>query len=179
MARSKFNRCGILWPVALLLLTAGCAGANRPSSTRPPDEPGAATVPPGFPGLGEDEAGGRRTRRILSRVRRDFTYGIEGLSPSGALSLIDRDRFYDYPRFEEELTIFLRSLGEMRIFIREVDVQMSGDRAIMLVDARMRFAGRLDPSRGEERSSQVTFDFERTEAGWRITEISPRSFFLP
>lgn len=165
----------------LLAAAAGCAQGGRPgSSPAGGKQGGAASLPPGWPppGIELDESGGPRVRRILSRVRREYTTGLEGLSASGALALIDRQRFYDYPRFEEELTTFLRSLGELRIFVREVDVQLTGDRAVMLVEARLVFASRLNPAQRGERRSQVTFDFQLTERGWRITEIHPRDFFL-
>lgn len=128
---------------------------------------------------GEPKAKTKSTREILTQVVRDYKQGLELLSPTAALKQIDSDRFYDYPRFEEELTIFLRSLGELRLFIREVEVEIKENRAIMIVDAEMKFARREEPRRREERIEEITFYFQRTEVGWKITEISPRAFFLP
>ena len=184
------QRQTIVWNASwsLLLLTAlvvffsGCSGAQRPSpssSSAPVEDPIGPNPVLGLPGLEDDEVGGRTLRRVLSRVRRDYTGSLEALTASGALSVVDRDQFYDYPRFEEELTRFLSELGELRLFIREVDVQMSGDHAIMVVDARMVFADRVDPTQRGERRSQVQFNFRQTDRGWRIVEINPRAFFLP
>lgn len=119
------------------------------------------------------------TRRALSRILRSFTDGLEGLSPSSLRDWVFEDQFYDFPRFEEGVTVLLRSVGEMRIYAREVNVQIEGDRAVMIVDAEMVLASRDDPGRGQRRQERVTFDFQRTPDGWRITEINPRSFFLP
>lgn len=119
------------------------------------------------------------TRRVLSRILRNFTDGFEALSPSTLRDWVDRDKFYDYPRFEEGVTVLLRSVGEMRVFTREVNVQVQGDRAVMIVEAEMALASRKDPSRSEKRRERITFDFQRTAEGWLITEINPRSFFLP
>lgn len=127
------------------------------------------------------EPGGRTpdTREVLSRVLRSFTDGFEGLSPSTVRDWVYTDKFYDFPRFEEGVTVLLRSVGEMRIFTREVSVEVKDDRAVMIVDAEMTLASRKDPSRTEKRREQITFDFQRTKDGWLITEINPRSFFLP
>lgn len=119
------------------------------------------------------------TREVLSRVLRNYKQGLESLSPSAAGKQIDADKFYDYPRFEENLTRFLESLGELRLFVREVNVQVEGDRAVMIVDAEMKFARRDKPDDGQQRNQQITFDFRRTASGWKITEINPRAFFFP
>lgn len=119
------------------------------------------------------------TRQALSRVLRNFIDGLEGLSPSSLRDWIFEDRFYDYPRFEEGVTVLLRSVGEMRVYTREVNVQIEGDRAVMIIDAEMVLSPRQDPSQSERRQTQITFDFQRTPEGWKITEINPRSFFLP
>lgn len=119
------------------------------------------------------------TREVVSRVLRNFKDGFEALSPSTLRDWVLEDKFYDYPRFEEGVTVFLRSVGEMRVFTREVNVQVEGGRAVMLVDAEMVFASRHNPAQTERRRQQITFDFQRTPEGWLITEINPRSFFLP
>lgn len=131
------------------------------------------------PKSGEPEVGTKSTREILTRVVRDYKQGLEMLSSTAALKQIDSDRFYDYPRFEENLTSFLRTLGELRLFIREVKIEIKENQALMIVDAEMKFARRDDTGGREERIEQITFYFRRTDAGWKITEISPRSFFLP
>lgn len=157
---------------------AGCSQAAKPSGSPAPvpsttgtDTPQPSSVP--------GEGGRVTTRRILSRVLREFTNSVEMLSSSGARRTIDVDRFFGYPRFEEELTVFLRSLGELRLFVREVSVQVGVNRAVMLVDAEMGFSLRRDPNQSSQRRAQIQFDFQRTEQGWKITEITPRNFFLP
>lgn len=128
---------------------------------------------------GREPARNDDTRRALSRVLRNFTDGLEGLSPSSLRDWVFEDQFYDFPRFEEGVTVLLRSAGEMRLYTREVNTQIERDRAVMIVDAEMVFASRDDPGRGVHRQERITFDFQRTADGWKITEINPRSFFLP
>ena len=118
-------------------------------------------------------------REVLSRILRSYSHGFESLNPSAVRSSIDAQRFYDYPRFEEGVTVFLRSLGELRLFTREVNVQVEGDKAVMIVAAEMAFSRRGTTSPSQTRAGEITFDFQRTSQGWKITEINPRSFFLP
>lgn len=128
---------------------------------------------------GREPVSETNTRRLISRVLRNFTDGIERQSPSSLRDTVDRDKFFNFPRFEDGVTNFLRSLGEMRIFTRQSDVQIKDDRAVMIIDAEMVIVSRTDPSRRETRRQRITFDFQRTDHGWKITEIKPRSFFLP
>ena len=127
-------------------------------------------------GEGDPDGG---TRKILSRVIRNFKNTLEGRSPSRLREIIDRKKFYDFPRFEEGVTDFLRSAGEMRVFIRESSVEVKDKHAVMVVDAELRFSARSDNSPSKTRRERITFDFQRTDRGWKITEIKPRSFFLP
>ncbi len=94
---------------------------------------------------GREPSRSETTREVLSRVLRNYKQGLESLSPSAAGKQIDTEKFYDYPRFEENLTRFLESLGELRLFVREVNVQVEEDRAVMIVDAEMKFAARDNP----------------------------------
>lgn len=159
-----------------LLLVLGCGPASRAGGTPSTGTQEKEAAKPEE--KGKETATGKTPRELVSRVLRDYKRGLETLSPSGALKQIDGQLFYDHPRFEENLTVFLRSLGELRLLLREVNVQVEEDRAVMVVDAEMKFA-RRDTGQKEERREQVTFDFRRTKAGWKITEISPRAFFLP
>lgn len=118
-------------------------------------------------------------RRALTQTLRGFVNGLEGQSPRSALDYLANDRFYDYPRFEEGVEEFLRSTGEMRLFVRQVNVQIQKDKAVMIVDGEMRYSPRSDPSQQQRRATSITFDFQRTAKGWKITEINPRNFFLP
>lgn len=128
---------------------------------------------------GADSAADERTRRIISRVVRDFKNTLEGQSASSIRRVIDDKTFYDYPRFEDELDRLFRSVGEMRVFVRRVNVQTnSDDRAVAVVEVELEFADRVDPSRRESRRARITFDFQRTPKGWKITEIKPREFFF-
>jgi len=128
---------------------------------------------------GRERSEATEPREILRRVLRDLRGGLEALSPSTFRRLASEEKFYDFPRFEEELTVFLRSASELRLFFRGASTEIEGDKGVVIVDAEMIFATRDEPSQSRTRRARVTLNFERTAEGWRITEINPRSFFLP
>ena len=119
-----------------------------------------------------------QTRRIVARVVREFNSNIEGQSTFSIRQVIDDKNFYDYPRFEEELERLFRSVAEMRIYTRRVNVQSNDERAIAVVEVDLEFVDRLNPTQRTRRREQLTFDFHRTPRGWKITEIKPREFFF-
>lgn len=118
-------------------------------------------------------------RRVLSRVLRRFKDSLEQQTPARLRDLIDRKKFYDFPRFEDGVTQFLSSVSEMRVFIRESSVEVKDKHAVMVVDAELRFTARSGNSSPVTRRQRITFNFYRTDYAWKITEIKPRSFFLP
>jgi hypothetical protein len=115
-------------------------------------------------------------RRAISRVLRNLSSAMEGNSPRQFTVLLD-ERFYDFPRFEDGVTEFLKGSAEMRLFLREVSTEVKGDRATLLVDAEMTFASKDQPTAQQKRTQRIQFDFVRTGKGWKIYEISPRGFF--
>ena len=172
------------WLAAALLTGSALAGpAALRAQTSQKDQPKAADTKKDK--KKQSKPAGREptqvadTREVLSRVLRNFKDGFEALSPSSLRDWVLADKFYDYPRFEDGVTVFLRSVGEMRVFTREVSVEVEGDRAVMIIEAEMAFSSRQNPARSERRQERITFDFQRTPDGWKITEINPRSFFLP
>ncbi|MFQ5816555.1 MAG: hypothetical protein ACE5H2_01190 [Terriglobia bacterium] len=185
MATGKQTRCALLLAFALLANGVWASLSSQETGEKEKEKAKAEETSKkkkkkkkSTPG---SEPGSRElsTRKVLSRVLRSYKTGLESLSVSSVSNWIDPQRFHDYPRFEEGVTVFLQSLGELRLFTREVSVQVEGDRAVMIVDAEMIFAQRDTPGPPARRTSQITFDFQRTPRGWKITEINPRSFFLP
>ena len=118
-------------------------------------------------------------RRAISRVIRNFRQTIEQQSPANLHRIVDDKKFYDFPRFEDGVTQFLLSVGEIRIFLREASVELEGDKAVMIIDAEMRYSDRDNVSRNQRRRQQIEFTFHRGERSWKIIEIKPRTFFLP
>jgi hypothetical protein len=117
-------------------------------------------------------------RKNLTRVMRALSDTIEGNSPRRLRDLID-ERFYDFPRFEDQVTDFLRDNAELRMNLRESTAEVKGDKATLIVDADMTYALKTSTTQEKKRHERIQFDFVRTATGWKIYEITPRSFFTP
>jgi hypothetical protein len=117
-------------------------------------------------------------RKQLTRVLRALSDAVEGNSPRRLRDLTD-ERFYDFPRFEDQVTEFLQNNAEMRINFRESTAEVKGDKATLIVDADMTYALKSNASTEQKRRERIQFDFVRTATGWKIYEITPRRFFTP
>jgi hypothetical protein len=117
-------------------------------------------------------------RKNLSRVARSLADAFEGNSPRRITELLD-ERFYDFPRFEDQVTQFLQENREIRMYFRESTSEVKGDKATLIVDADMTFATKANPNLEQKRRERIQFDFVRTNKGWKIYEITPRKFFTP
>jgi len=117
-------------------------------------------------------------RKALSRVLRNFSDAVEGNSPQRLREFL-HESFYDFPRFEDQVTEFLKQNAEIRMFLRESTSEVKGDKATLIVDADMTYAEKAAPTVERKRRERIQFDFVRTAAGWKIYEISPRRFFTP
>jgi len=131
------------------------------------------------PGAEESPEAVARDRRAISRVLRDLGDGFEGKSARRVAENINDEKFDDFPRFEDLVTQFLQSSGEMRVFFREASGEVKGDRATLIVDAEMVYSLKSNPTREQRRKERVQFDFIRSKKGWKIYEITPRQFFGP
>jgi hypothetical protein len=117
-------------------------------------------------------------RKNLSRVARALADAFEGNALRRITELLD-ERFYDFPRFEDQVTQFLQENREIRMYFRESTSEVKGDRATLIVDADMTFATKANPNLEQKRRERIQFDFVRTNKGWKIYEITPRKFFTP
>ena len=125
-----------------------------------------------------DTADVAKEKKNLSKVLRAFSDTMEGNSPSRLRELMD-ERFYDLPRFEDQVTEFLRNNAELRMNFRESTSELKGDKATLIVDADMTYALKSSTTQEKKRHERIQFDFVRTATGWKIFEITPRSFFTP
>lgn len=117
-------------------------------------------------------------RKNLTRVLRALSDAVEGNSPRRLRDLLD-ENFYDLPRFEDQVSDFLRDNAELRMNLRESTAEVKGDKATLIVDADMTYALKTSAKTGQKRHERIQFDFVRTAAGWKIFEITPRRFFTP
>ena len=116
----------------------------------------------------------------IARIVRDLQFALEGGSAQGVLSLTDSTKFRNYASFQDTVERLVRE-DTIRAYFRQVSGSRSAekDRARSRVDAEMELARKDAAGQTERRRQQLEFEFERTRRGWRITNITPRTFFEP
>ncbi|HWQ03439.1 MAG TPA: hypothetical protein VNL38_03070 [Candidatus Nitrosotenuis sp.] len=130
------------------------------------------------PPAGSEPGDPAAERKNLTRVVRSLGDALESGMARRVTELLD-ERFYDFPRFEDQVTQFLQDNREIRIYFRESTAEVKGDKATLIVDADMTFATKANPTAEQKRRERIQFDFVRSSAGWKIYEITPRRFFVP
>ena len=116
----------------------------------------------------------------IARIVRDLQFALEGGSAQGVLSLTDSTKFRNYASFQDTVERLVRE-DTIRAYFRQVSGSRSAEKgsARSRVDAEMELARKDAAGQTERRRRQLAFEFERTRRGWRITNITPRTFFEP
>ncbi len=129
---------------------------------------------------GESTPDPKDTEKQIGRLMKDIQFDLEGGSSRSFLGLINNAKFDDYPRFEDNVERLMRE-NSLRVNFRTAfsAPPTAAGIAQTSVDAIMELVKKDSTGRPERRSQQLTFDFEWTNRGWKITNISPRQFFNP
>lgn len=103
--------------------------------------------------------------------------GMESRNPRLTLAAFDPGKFAGYSRFSDQVSAWLREHAGFRVYYKLRQAAVEGERGIALVD----FAYETQPfnpgAAPVRRHEQLRFTFERGAHGWKIVDVSPRSFF--
>jgi hypothetical protein len=127
------------------------------------------------PAPGPDEA-----KKQLTKLIREIQYDLEGGSSRSFLQRINQAKFDDYPHFEDTIERLMRD-DSIRLNFRPAFTAPPTPDGIAqaAVDASMDLTKKNSMAAPQRRQQQLTFDFEWTDRGWQIDNITPRSFFNP
>lgn len=131
-----------------------------------------------------DQSGGARQPRDvngeISRLLRDLQLALEGGSAPSFLSLLDSAKFDDYPQFQDMVERLMRE-DTIRAYFGPLPASSTPaeGKVQAMVDAEMELSRRDAARPVQRRRRQLLLDFERTPRGWRITNITPRTYFEP
>lgn len=165
----------------MLLLAAGLAfgPAMAPPATaqdkqqdqkeKKNDKSGQETPPPA-----------KDINREVTQILRDLQFALEGGSSRGFLALIDSAKFDDYPRFQDNIERLMRE-DSIRAYFRTANTSPNAaeGKAQTTLDAEMEISRKNATGQAQRRKQQLVIDFENTRRGWRIINITPRSYFDP
>jgi hypothetical protein len=173
------SRIAILLSLALALLVA----APTPRSLA--RESGGALRLDGAGGQKKDKGSEPapspdEAKKQLTKLMREIGFDLEGGSSRSFLQRINQSKFDDYPHFEDNVERLMRE-DSIRINLRVAFTAppTADGLAQVAADADMELAKKDSNAAPQRRKQQLTFDFEWTNRGWQIDNISPRSFFNP
>jgi len=147
---------------ALLISLPACAAARTGAAAQGKETPTRRENP----------------ERAIANVVRQLQFDLEASSRMGVLSNIDSAKFEDYPRFEDMVERLTRE-DTLRVFFRRANNNIQEDRAQTTIDAEMELSRKDSAAPAQRRRQQIVVDFELTQRGWRIVNITPRNFFQP
>ncbi|MBI3894884.1 MAG: hypothetical protein HY313_03030 [Acidobacteria bacterium] len=116
--------------------------------------------------------------QAITTMIRQMQLDLEGSSSRGVLGNIDSAKFDDYPRFEDMVERLTRE-NTLRVFFRQVSNSIRENSAQTILEAEMEMTRKDSAGQAERRRQQLVIDFELTNRGWKIINITPRDFFRP
>ena len=126
------------------------------------------------------EGGGKKQdpERAIANIIRGMQMDLESSSGSGFLRNINNAKFDDYPRFEDMIERLTRE-DTLRVYFRQSSSSVKEDSAQTIIDAEMEMTRKNAAAQLQHRRQQVVIDFQLTDRGWKIINITPREFFQP
>jgi len=120
------------------------------------------------------------SNKQLTKLMREVGLLLQGGSSRSFMQRINQSKFDDYPHFEDNVERLMRE-DSIRINLRVAFTAPPTADGIAQVaaDADMELSKKDSMAAPQRRKQQLTFDFEWTNRGWMIDNISPRSFFNP
>jgi hypothetical protein len=128
---------------------------------------------------GKEEGGKKQDpERALANLIRGMQMDLESSSGRGFLSKINSAKFDDYPRFEDMIERLTRE-DTLRVYFRQANSSVKADSAQTMIDAEMEMTRKDAAAQLQRRRQQIVIDFQLTDRGWKIINITPREFFQP
>jgi len=146
------------------------AAARQQSGSEPASPLNSATGSPAP--NSENFSAEEIAKQSLNQIR----HGLEARNSRTMLAPFDRDRMQGYLTFRDQVESFFAQYDSFRVFIRIESANADQDHATATALFTLECVPR-DNSPDVRREAELTFQFVRTPSGWKIVDLSPRSFF--
>ena len=102
--------------------------------------------------------------------------GLRAYNSRKMLAVFDRDGMQGYLMFQDQVESFFAQYESFRVGIRLVQSSFEQDKGMATAEFRLEGVPR-GGGPAMRREQELTFEFIRTANGWKIRDVSPRSFF--
>ena len=117
------------------------------------------------------------TEVVANDVLATLRDGLEGHSQRLMLSAFDGDKMDGYLSFEDAIEAMMNKYDGFRVHYRILQSEATGSKGVVLTQFDMEEIPRDAGTNPKRRSTQIRFELERGQKGWRIIDFSPRDFF--
>lgn len=114
---------------------------------------------------------------VVSRLLQQVTEGFNTSNQGEVLAPFDRARMQNYARFRDSIRTLFAQYESFRAGYSLRQSWPQGERGVIIVQFELEGTPLGEGSAPLRRSAQLRFEFERGRAGWKIVDVSPRSFF--
>jgi len=115
----------------------------------------------------------RDTMQLLNQIRD----GIDSRSQKKILSAFDLEKMGGGAVFKQQIAGFLAQSDLIRIHFNQIQTTMENGRGIATAQVEMEADPRDSNLLPVYKQTQLHFVAEKSPAGWRFTDVQPRSFF--
>ena len=114
---------------------------------------------------------------VVSRLLQQVTDGFNTGNPGEVLAAFDHARMRNYARFRDDIKALFAQYDTFRAGYNLRQSWAQDGRGVVIVEFELEGATQDEGSAPFRRSAQLRFEFARARAGWKIVDVSPRSFF--
>ena len=114
---------------------------------------------------------------VVSRLLQQVTEGFNTGNQGEVLAAFDRARMHNYARFRDDIKALFAQYETFRAGYNLRQSWAQEGRGVVIVEFELEATSQEEGSAPFRRSAQLRFEFARARAGWKIVDVSPRSFF--
>ena len=130
-----------------------------------------------LPALADGKSPQEFSNDVVSRLLQQVTDGFSTGDRGEVLAAFDRARMRNYAQFRNSIAALFAQYETFRAGYNLRQSWPQGDRGVVIVQFELEGTPQGEGSAPFRRSAQLRFEFERGRAGWKIVDVSPRSFF--
>jgi len=119
-------------------------------------------------------------KQIAQKLLNQLGEGLTAYNSRKMLAAFDRDGMPGYLAFQDQVESFFAQYESFRVSIRlmESSFEQDQDKDKGMATANFTLEGiPRDGSPAMRREAELTFEFIRTPSGWKLRDVTPRSFF--
>lgn len=135
---------------------------------------GGARLQPGSQNQGDQAA---FTDSVASGLLSLIANGLESRNHNKVLGAFELTAMQDGQLFKQQMVSFMDHAETIRIHMNLLQTSVEGSKGTAEVDAEMEADPRASEGVPVHKQARLVFTAENTQAGWKFTDVQPRSFF--